>query len=396
MDAKQRTHFYNGPRVTAVNPTFGVTKNPRGLNMFVSGRNFECPQNDCSRIKVRFTNERGDMIFEDGKMKPDGTIECKIPEYPAPETLDVDVSFNGIDFTNDGVKYGFMDPYVLDIKPKLISRAGTTEITMYGYGFVQSDAESAIIEMIQSNKALTIGGNPATKTYTVINEHQVKAGTFDFTQVGATGSKGFNFYMKNPDGYFSPNNVNLFYYTDLIFSNYSSQFAYSNEEKPIIIGTDFSWGRGNDFKVFRKFATLTCKFSSSSQETVVKAVMETSPIGSYNDNQYPNQIRCNTPKWGRTETVTLQISVNGHDYMGSHKIAIVEPLRILKLSPMAGPIKGNTPVKFYGTGFTASQPRETEVLVKFGDFERQQLIKNTVADASWSEDAFYEEIHLSK
>jgi hypothetical protein len=24
-----------------------------------------------------------------------GTVICKIPKYPAPETLDVDVSFNG-------------------------------------------------------------------------------------------------------------------------------------------------------------------------------------------------------------------------------------------------------------------------------------------------------------
>jgi len=222
MDSKLKTHFYNGPRVTAVNPSFGVTKNPRGLNMYVSGKNFECPQNDCSRIKVRFTNERGDMIFEDGTMKPDGTIECKIPRYPAPETLDVDVSFNGIDFTNDGVKYGFMDPYVLDIKPKLISSKGTTEVTMFGYGFVQMDSDSAIVEMVQNNQALTQSGSPCTKVYTVIDEHTVKSTTFEASVCGAVSTKAFNFYMKNPDGYFSANNVNLFYYKDPIFSNYST------------------------------------------------------------------------------------------------------------------------------------------------------------------------------
>lgn len=30
-----------------------------------------------------------------------------IAKYPAPETLNVDVSFNGKDFTNDGVQFGF-------------------------------------------------------------------------------------------------------------------------------------------------------------------------------------------------------------------------------------------------------------------------------------------------
>ena len=63
---------------------------------------------------------------------------------------------------------------------------------------------------------------------------------------------------------------------------------------------------------------------------------------------------------------------------------------------MAGPIKGSTQVKFYGTGFTASQPRDTEVLVKFGDFDRQVLTKNAVTDISWNEDAFYNELHLTK
>jgi len=70
--------------------------------------------------------------------------------------------------------------------------------------------------------------------------------------------------MKNPDGYFSSNTVDLFYYKDLILTSFSAQFAYANEEKPILIKTDFSWGNGNDFKLFRKYATLTCRFSSDS------------------------------------------------------------------------------------------------------------------------------------
>lgn len=58
--------FFNGPRVTSVNPISGVTKNPKHLNLTIIGENFECPGNDCSRIKVRFTNDKGDEIFVDG------------------------------------------------------------------------------------------------------------------------------------------------------------------------------------------------------------------------------------------------------------------------------------------------------------------------------------------
>lgn len=135
--------FFSGPRVKSVSPSNGVTKNPKGLNLAISGDNFVCPerdgQKDCSNVKVRFTNAMGDAIFEDGRVSEAGTVVCKIPKYPAPETLNVDVTFNGLDYTNDGVTYGFTDPYILGISPRMISSAGTTMITLSGYGFVQLD-----------------------------------------------------------------------------------------------------------------------------------------------------------------------------------------------------------------------------------------------------------------
>lgn len=33
QDVGQNVTFYNGPRVTSVNPTYGVVKNPKGLNI---------------------------------------------------------------------------------------------------------------------------------------------------------------------------------------------------------------------------------------------------------------------------------------------------------------------------------------------------------------------------
>jgi hypothetical protein len=68
--------------------------------------------------------------------------------------------------------------------------------------------------------------------------------------------------MMNPDGDFTQNGINLWYYTEPIFGNLSASFAYSNEEKPILMDTDFKWGDGNDFNKFRKHATFTCRFSS--------------------------------------------------------------------------------------------------------------------------------------
>jgi hypothetical protein len=119
--------------------------------------------------------------------------------------------------------------------------------------------------------------------------------------------------MKNPAGEFSKNNIDLYYYKDPEFKTASSQFAYSNEEKPVIIDTDFFWGKGNNYELFRKHAKLTCRFSSASDTTkimITPAVMETKPIGSFKADR-PNQIRCRTPKWGTIDTANVEVSVNG-------------------------------------------------------------------------------------
>ena len=72
----------------------------------------------------------------DAKMSEAGTVIVPIPKYPAPETLDVDVSFNDLDYTNNGVKFGFLDPFILDITPRLVSSHGTTKLNITSYGFV--------------------------------------------------------------------------------------------------------------------------------------------------------------------------------------------------------------------------------------------------------------------
>lgn len=140
QDTKAPLRYYSGPKVTSVFPTYGVTKNPHGLDLDVRGENFACPNGDCSRIRVRFTNDQGDKIDVVGKSETDNDgvkVTCKIPKYPAPETLLVDVSFNDLDYTADNVTFGFVDPYVLGISPRLISTHGTTKVNLTGYGFVQ-------------------------------------------------------------------------------------------------------------------------------------------------------------------------------------------------------------------------------------------------------------------
>lgn len=123
--------------------------------------------------------------------------------------------------------------------------------------------------------------------------------------------------------------------------------------------------------------------------------MESSPIGGYN-NKLPSQLRCVSPKWNTTETITLEVSVNGQDYMGNYQLNVVDPLRVMKLSPMSGPIGGSTEIKLFGSGFTSSVPKDAEVLIKFGNLDRQALDKKGVTEINWNEESFYEGLKIPK
>lgn len=112
-------------------------------------------------------------------------------------------------------------------------------------------------------------------------------------------------------------------------------------------------------------------------------MMEAIPLGSYrDDDELPSQLRCKTPKWKQVDRLTLQISVNGQDYMqGGYTIDIVEELKSLRISPMAGPIMGGTNITVWGTGFLSSKPVNTPLFIKFGNLEYHQLFKDDVSDA---------------
>lgn len=64
-----------------------------------------------------------------------------VPKYTKPDVLPVEVTLNGHDYTNDNNTYGFFDPYVIDVTPRLISTKGTTRVRLHGFGFVNASQE---------------------------------------------------------------------------------------------------------------------------------------------------------------------------------------------------------------------------------------------------------------
>jgi len=56
--------------------------------------------------------------------------------------------------------------------------------------------------------------------------------------------------------------------------------------------------------------------------------MEVSPIGQFKKDKLPDQIRCRSPRWGKSDTVKVEISINGQDYFGDNQLTIVDSLFI--------------------------------------------------------------------
>ena len=307
-----QVHFYNGPRVTSVAPSYGVTKQTRAdpanpekkivvkHPMEIAGENFVCPRGeggaeDCTRVKVRFTNKQtGVQIFEDATMTTQGNIRCEIPAYPAPETFYVDVSLNGLDYSNDKATFGFIDPFILAVEPRLISAKGGTTISLKGYGFVRQEEGKMQTQWTSENATLTCGSGACTAPYSVVSEKLCTVVAFPQSEVTrGTKNIGFepiNIEMAGPDGGFDHNDIDVWYYKDPVLKGISSQFAYINERKPLILATDFFWGDGNDATTFQKYANATCRFTSekTGHQVVTTALIEANPIGSGKTGKLPD------------------------------------------------------------------------------------------------------------
>ena len=125
-------------------------KSPNNEKAIIHGVNFECPQGDCTKVRVRFGDlENGTIV--PGTVKSPSEIEVSVPKYTKPDVLPVEITMNGDDYTNDMVTYGFYDAFVLGVSPRFISRRGGTKLTVRGFGFVNSGT-SGIASKFSSKK----------------------------------------------------------------------------------------------------------------------------------------------------------------------------------------------------------------------------------------------------
>lgn len=314
-------------------------------------------------------------------------IRCPLPNYPQPNVLDVEISMNGKDYSNNGKQFGYYDPFVLHVEPKLISKTGSTRIEIKGFGFVDSSKVGGL-KVLYDNDVdqffCTSSLNKCVVDAQYINKNKISAPTLplDMFRLQSEGKVSqfdpVNVEVSVFNDKFTKNRIKVFYFEDPVFHTIKPFSASANTQSPIMIKTDFNLGVNNK-DVFFEFAKFKCRFSSLDKTEMIYTDGE--PISyPFQVGADPTHVKCSTPIWplnGREkESVKLDITANGYDYYGGFDFLFSDRIEIYRLSPLSGPNEGGTTVKLLGSGLKATE----DVKVKWGVVDMELLDKEKLAN----------------
>ena len=130
LDPKDNVYtFVASPHVHSISPKFVPLKSDQERTLSLEGENFKCSDDSCEGLKCKWETQPLPVItqaFLDSAKK----MHCTIPKLASPETVNVEVSTNGHDFTQDGNKFSFYDAFVLAVDPPLVSSHGGNKLSV--------------------------------------------------------------------------------------------------------------------------------------------------------------------------------------------------------------------------------------------------------------------------
>jgi hypothetical protein len=212
-----------------------------------------------------------------------------VPKYTKPDVLPVEITLDGVDYTNNGQTYGFFDAYLLDVHPRLLSKNGGTTITLSGFGFVDTGAgETKSKFTVKGPNDVSCVVSPCVGEATFKDKHtmttkSVPQNILNYKNGTNIGQDGFAVEAAVYNNEFTSNNIQVWYIYDPIFKSISRNSTPINLSLPILIQTEFFWDK-NDYDRFQKHSNFTCRFTVGSDQYVTGGRMETMPFGSRYEN----------------------------------------------------------------------------------------------------------------
>ena len=95
-----------------------------------------------------------------------------------------------------------------------------------------------------------------------------------------------------------------------------------------------------------RYARPKCRFTAGGKQIVTDGIIIAYPFTGSQDPSLANTIHCKSPRWigaGQDpEKATLDVSVNGQNYVGNQDFTFLRDLIIHRDIPMAGPERHET------------------------------------------------------
>lgn len=364
--------YYTLPNIIKISPGYGPLKTENS-QIELTLDNLILVGEDVQNLYCKFKSHDRTYI-QKGEYIMANKVNCTAPNVNVPSTYDVEISMDGDDFTNNGLKFTYYDPYVLKVVPPMVSSRGGTKIKVYGYGFANS-GENLKVQFGSSEERLRCGMKGCIVNAEFISEDLIEATTFPQNEVSYLKSGdniGFNKFSVEASVYnndFTTNNITIFYFDEpeIIQDIFTSTLPLNSTEKEAIANSLVYTMPANMkstvkipidsskinkyFKQFNEYANYTCKYTLEVEpyaSKVTPAIVSSYPEDSGLNNIY----LCKSPEWEYVGKSNVTISINGYDYSETKfDMIFTEVFKIHKLVPPCGPRRGGTKMKITGTGF---------------------------------------------
>jgi hypothetical protein len=134
-----------------------------------------------------------------------------------------------------------------------------------------------------------------------------------------------------------------------VIQNSSITESPANLQSQVLVFVDF---RENIIPRLLKYATPTCRFVYNQKVSYSPGRIVQYPFTADRNIQTANAIHCRTPAWildgEEPEKATLDVSLNGQNYLGNVEFTFLRKLLVHRDVPMSGPYTHSTQLKLLG------------------------------------------------
>ncbi|CAM9134190.1 unnamed protein product, partial [Discosporangium mesarthrocarpum] len=296
--------YIEDPTILNIRPNNGPTSG--GTTVFVHGTNFV----DSDELRCRFG-----AILQPARWMAKDLIQCISPAGPRNGTTvyELEVTTNGLDFTQNRIEFTFHDIQVLGLSPSIGSLEGGTTVSIFGSGFIFS-----------AEMALQFGRVQTPVTF--VSSSELRCISPPSSSAGST-----TVLVSNNGMDFEEGTGEVFHYM----------------RPPSIEKLEPSWGVVGDasFAVrghnFVNTTDLGCKYGTWN-------VLEATFVSD-------SHVICEVPAEYEEVTFSVEVTFNGVDFTTAGLFfTVLEAPQVFFSTPDNGPVGGGTSVHVTGANFSDS------------------------------------------